>query len=49
MLLIKNAYIKTMVSSDIENGCILLDDSGKIAAIGEELAAPEGCTVIDMC
>ena len=47
MLLIKNAYIKTMVSSDIENGCILLDDSGKIAAIGEELAAPEGCTVID--
>lgn len=47
MLLIKNAHIKTMVSSDMENGCILLDDSGKIAAIGEELAAPEGCTVID--
>ncbi|MBR6678526.1 MAG: hypothetical protein IKL23_07365, partial [Oscillospiraceae bacterium] len=47
MLLIKNAYIKTMVSPDLENGCILLDDAGKIAAVGEEIAAPEGCTVID--
>ncbi|MBR2484589.1 MAG: amidohydrolase [Oscillospiraceae bacterium] len=47
MLLIKNAYIKTMVSDDIKNGCLLTDDCGKIAAVGTDIAAPEGCTVID--
>ena len=47
MLLIKNAYIKTMAGPDIENGCILTDDAGKIAAVGADIAAPEGCTVID--
>ncbi len=47
MLLIKNAYIKTMVSDDIENGCLLADDCGKIAAVGTDIAAPEGCTIID--
>ena len=47
MLLIKNAYIKTMVSDDIENGCLLTDDCGKIAAVGTDIAAPEGCTIID--
>ncbi len=47
MLLIKNATIKTMAGADIENGCILADDLGKIAAVGAEIAAPEGCTVID--
>ena len=47
MLLIKNAYLKTMVGDDIENGCLLTDDCGKIAAVGVDIAAPEGCTVID--
>ena len=47
MLLIKNGYIKPMVGEDIENGCVLIDDNGKIATVGKELAAPEGCTVID--
>ena len=47
MLLIKNGYIKPMVGADIENGCVLIDDNGKIAAVGAQIDAPEGCTVID--
>ena len=47
MILIKNGYIKPMVGEDIENGCVLIGDDGKIAAVGADLRAPEGCTVID--
>lgn len=47
MILIKNGYIKPMVGSDIENGCVLIGDDGKIAAVAAQLSAPEGCTVID--
>ena len=47
MLLIKNGYIKPMVGADIENGCVLIDDNGKIAAVGAQIEAPKGCTVID--
>jgi len=47
MILIKNGYIKPMVGEDIENGCVLIGDDGKIAAVGAELAAPADCTVID--
>ena len=47
MLLIKNGYIKPMVGADLENGCVLIDDNGKIAAVGAVLEAPEGATVID--
>ena len=47
MLLIKNAYIKTMAGADIPRGCLLLDDTGKIAAVGECLPTPENATVID--
>ena len=47
MLLIKNGYVKTMAGSDFENGSILIGDDGKIIAVGENLSAPEGCTVID--
>ena len=47
MILIKNGYIKPMVGEDIENGCVLIGNDGKIAAVGQELEAPEGCTVID--
>lgn len=47
MILIKNGYIKPMVGADIENGCVLIGDDGKIAAVGADLNAPEGCTVID--
>ena len=47
MLLIKNGHIKPMVGADLENGCILIDDNGKIAAVGVDLEAPAGATVID--
>ena len=47
MLYIKNAYIKTMAGSDIPNGGILIDDAGKIVAVGAEIPVPENATVID--
>ena len=47
MIFIKNGYIKTMAGPDIENGCILLGDDGKIAAIGADLTAPAGAEIID--
>ena len=47
MLLIKNGHIKPITAEEIENGCILVDDNGKIAAIGKDIAAPEGAEVID--
>ena len=47
MLFIQNGYIKTMAGPDIENGCLLIDDNGKIAAVGADLTAPEGAAVID--
>ena len=46
MILIKNGYIKPMVGADIENGCVLIDDNGKIAAVGVAIEAP-GAEVID--
>ena len=47
MIFIQNGYIKTMSGADIENGCILLGDDGKIAAIGAGLTAPAGAEIID--
>lgn len=47
MLLVKNGYIKTMAGFELENGCILIDDKGKISALGAYIDAPEGCQVID--
>ena len=47
MLLIKNGYIKPMVGNDLENGCILVDDNGKIAQVGQNIPVPEGAEVID--
>ena len=46
MLLIKNGYVKTMAGPDIPNGCVLIDDNGKILSVGENLDAP-GAQVID--
>ena len=48
MLLVKNGYIKPMVGEELGNGCILVDDNGKIAAIGADLTAPAGAQVIDV-
>lgn len=47
MLLIKNGKIKTMAGADFENGCVLIDDCGKIAAVGETVAETADMTVID--
>ena len=47
MLLIKNGYVKTMAGEDIQNGCVLIGDDGKIAEVGANIAAPENCTVVD--
>ena len=47
MLLIKNGYIKTMAGSELENGCILIGDDGKIAEIAAAIEAPAGAQVID--
>ena len=47
MLLIKNGHIKTMAGTELENGCILIGDHGKILEVGESLTAPEGCKVIE--
>ena len=46
MLLIKNGYVKPMVGADIENGCVLIGDDGKIAAVGTDICA-EDAIVID--
>ncbi|MBR1455957.1 MAG: amidohydrolase [Oscillospiraceae bacterium] len=46
MLLIKNAHILPIVGEELNNGCLLIDE-GKIAAIGAEIAPPEGSDVID--
>ena len=39
MLLIKNGYIKTMVTEDIENGYVLIGDDGKIISVGSGVPA----------
>ena len=49
MLLIKNGYIKTMVGEDIENGCVLVGNDGKIAAVGANIEVPAECEIIDAC
>ena len=47
MLFIKNGHIRTMAGPDIENGCILLGDDGKIVSVGQDILPPEGAQVID--
>lgn len=46
MILIKNGKIYTMAGKIYEKGCILVD-RGRIAAVGEDIEAPEGAEVID--
>ena len=47
MIFIKNAYLKPMAVPDIPEGCLLIDDNGKIAGVGKDLPIPEEATVID--
>jgi imidazolonepropionase-like amidohydrolase len=45
-VLIKNAMVMTVTHGNIKNGAIYIKD-GKIAAVGAEINAPAGATVID--
>ncbi len=47
MLLIQNGHIKPMVGPELEKGCVLIGDDGKIAAVAPEVSAPAGAQVID--
>lgn len=47
MLLIKNGYVKTMSGADIDGGCVLIGDDGKILKVGADITAPDGCEIID--
>ena len=47
MILIKNAHIKTMAGKEYVGGCLLLDDSGKIAQIAQSITPPEDAEIID--
>ena len=47
MLFIKNGHIRTMAGPDIENGCILIGDDGKIVSVGSDILPPDGAQIID--
>src|SRR5271170_2587800 len=45
-IFIQNATIFTITQGNIEHGSILIKD-GKIAAVGTDLKAPDGATIVD--
>ena len=45
MLLIKNGYIKTMAGADLEKGCVLIGDDGKIISVAENIEVPEAVVI----
>jgi imidazolonepropionase-like amidohydrolase len=45
-VLIRNATVLTITKGTIENGSVLVQD-GKITAVGKNLSAPAGATVVD--
>ena len=45
MLLIKNGHIKTMTGHDLENGCILIGDDGKIVKVASIIDAPDAVVI----
>ena len=47
MLLIKNGHVKTMAGADLENGCVLIGEDGKIAAVEASIEESADMTVID--
>ena len=47
MLYIKNGTVKTMAGLDLENGCILIGDDGKIVAVGTDIPCPADARVLD--
>ena len=47
MLAIINGMLHTVTGGTIEGGMVLVDDEGRIAAVGSGVAVPDGATVID--
>ena len=47
MLLIQNGHIKPIVGQELEKGCVLIGDDGKIVSVAENIEAPAGAVVID--
>ncbi len=47
MLYIKNGTVKTMAGPDLENGCVLIGDDGKIVAVGTDIPCPADARVLD--
>ena len=45
MLLIKNGYIKTMAGPDLESGCVLIGNDGKILKVSPVIDAPEAVVI----
>jgi imidazolonepropionase-like amidohydrolase len=45
-VLIRNATVLTITKGTIENGSVLIQD-GKVSAVGKNLSAPAGATVVD--
>jgi len=45
-ILIRNATVLTVAKGTIENGSVLIQD-GKIAAVGKNISAPAGATIVD--
>jgi len=48
MLLIKNGFIKPITSEDIQNGCVLIGDEGKILKVQKDIEPPKDCEIIDV-
>lgn len=48
MLLVKGAKIYTVTGPVLDPGMMLIDDKGRIAAIGEQVDAPAGVEVLDI-
>ncbi len=48
MLLVKGAKIYPVNGAVLENGMMLIDDQGKIAAIDQQVSAPADCQVLDL-
>ena len=47
MILIKGGLVRPVTGADIVSGEVLIDDAGKIAAVGARVDAPAGVQVID--
>jgi imidazolonepropionase-like amidohydrolase len=47
MQAIINATLHTVAAGRIEGGTVLIDDQGRIAAVGADLAIPDGAEIVD--